>query len=149
MNNKDCFICKKHAGEITNTVPLYEYGLFFVNHLIPNENEVYLGYLFIETKKHIPTLDQLSDEEATGLGILLRNIGKIFITSFDADHVYSFILGDHVPHFHMHVVPRYRGTPKEYWGINIDKWPDAPRGNFDEVNSFCGSFRRLLAGLTG
>ncbi len=31
--------------------------------------------------------------------------------------------------FHVHLVPRYPGTPREYWGMQVDEWPDAPKGD--------------------
>lgn len=38
----------------------------------------------------------------------------------EAEHVYSFVIGDHVPHLHIHFVGRYPGAPREYWGPKVD-----------------------------
>jgi histidine triad (HIT) family protein len=38
-----------------------------------------------------------------------------------AEHVYSFVLGHHVPHLHIHVLPRYPGAPREFWGTRVDE----------------------------
>lgn len=54
-----------------------------------------------------------------------------------AEHVYEFVLGDNVPHFHVHIVPRYPGTPREYWGTRVDEWPDAPGGGPQEIAALC------------
>jgi len=37
-----------------------------------------------------------------------------------------FILGDGVPHVHVHVIGRYPGAPREYRGPGVDEWPDCP-----------------------
>jgi histidine triad (HIT) family protein len=32
-----------------------------------------------------------------------------------AEHVYAQVIGDRVPHLHVHLLPRYPGTPEDYW----------------------------------
>ena len=44
-----------------------------------------------------------------------------------AEHVYSFVFGDGLAHLHVVLAPRYPGTPREYWGVRLREWPDAPR----------------------
>lgn len=51
----------------------------------------------------------------------------------DAEHVYAFVLGDRVPHLHVHLIVRHPGAPKEYWGVRVDEWPDAPKGDEAEI----------------
>jgi diadenosine tetraphosphate (Ap4A) HIT family hydrolase len=60
-------------------------------------------------------------------------------------HIYSFVMGDHVPHLHVHLVPRYPGTPREYWGVRVSEWPNAPRGGVGEIDAVCGRLREALA----
>jgi hypothetical protein len=64
-----------------------------------------------------------------------------------AGHVYAFVLGDHVPHLHVHLVPRYPGAPAEYWGVHVDEWPGAPRGGPAEVQALVSRLRNYLPGL--
>jgi diadenosine tetraphosphate (Ap4A) HIT family hydrolase len=49
------------------------------------------------------------------------------------DHVYAAIVGDEIPHLHVHLLPRYAGTAREYWWDRVDEWPDAPRGGEQAV----------------
>jgi len=58
--------------------------------------------------------------------------------------VYTFVIGDGVPHFHMHVVPRYPGAPREYWGVHVDEWPGAPRGGPPEIVALCARLHLYL-----
>lgn len=59
------------------------------------------------------------------------------------DHVYAFVYGDAVPHLHVHLLGRYPGTPEEYRGASVDEWPDAPRGDAQEVAAYVARLRHL------
>jgi histidine triad (HIT) family protein len=48
-----------------------------------------------------------------------------------------------VPHLHVHLLPPYPGTPREYWWDRVDEWPDAPPGDATEVEELVGAFERL------
>jgi diadenosine tetraphosphate (Ap4A) HIT family hydrolase len=43
------------------------------------------------------------------------------------------VFGDGVSHLHVHLLPRFPGTPREYWGIHVNKWTQARRGNATEI----------------
>ena len=38
------------------------------------------------------------------------------------------MIGDGVPHLHVHLLPRFPGTPRQYWWDKVDEWPQARRG---------------------
>jgi histidine triad (HIT) family protein len=61
-----------------------------------------------------------------------------------AEHVYAQVIGDGVPHLHVHLVARYPGTPREYWWQRIKEWPDARRGWEPEIAEFVGRLRAFL-----
>src|SRR5512136_359424 len=132
----DCFVCRKHRGEVS--VPggaIYEDDLVYAGHAQIREGQTvaYLGYLFVEPQRHTPGLQDLTDMEAQSLGRLVARLGRALVGSAGAEHIYAFVLGDGVPHLHIHVVPRYPGAPREYWGVHVDEWPDAPRGGPQEI----------------
>jgi histidine triad (HIT) family protein len=113
----DCFVCRKHRGEIV--IPggtIYEDALVYAGHVqIREENaDAYLGHLMVEPKRHAPGLADLTDTEAQALGLLVARLSRALKTSEVAEHVYAFVLGDHVAHLHIHLVPRYPGAPREY-----------------------------------
>lgn len=62
-------------------------------------------------------------------------------------HVYSFVLGHHVPHLHIWLVPPYPGTPPEYWPMRLAEWPDAPSGGRSEIEALCSRIRSHLAAI--
>jgi histidine triad (HIT) family protein len=102
----------------------------------------------VEPKRHAPGLADLSDVEAQALGLLVARLSRALKASESAEHVYAFVLGDLVPHLHIHVVPRYPGAPREYWGMHVDEWPEAPRGGPEEMAALCARLRASLEGET-
>ena len=59
--------------------------------------------------------------------------------------MYAAVIGDHLPHLHVHLLPRYPGTPKEYWWDRVDDWPGARRGLEPEITELVGALRAWLA----
>ncbi|MBN2470744.1 MAG: HIT domain-containing protein [Anaerolineae bacterium] len=145
MTEQDCFICRKHAnaGDLPGGA-IYEDDLLFVSHAQAGEQGAYLGYLFIETRRHVAALDGLDVNEAATVGVLAARLAQALKATEGADHVYAFVLGDGAPHFHMHIVPRYPGAPREFYGPRVDEWPEAPRGGPDEVAALVARVRRWL-----
>jgi diadenosine tetraphosphate (Ap4A) HIT family hydrolase len=95
--------------------------------------EVYLGHLFVEPRRHAAELADLTDAEASAVGVASVRLSRGLISVLPAEHVYAAIVGDEVPHLHLHLLPRYFGTPREYWWDRVDEWPDAPRGDEQAV----------------
>ena len=71
---------------------------------------------FIETKRHIPEISELTESEAKMIGLFTQRISKALMETLGMIHVYSFVIGDGVPHVHVHVIGRYPNAPREYWG---------------------------------
>ncbi len=101
---------------------------------------VYLGHLVVEPRRHVPGLADLTEAEAAALGQWAANAAK----ALRAEHVYSSIVGHQVDHLHLHLVPRYPGTPREYWWPRLDEWPDAPLGGNAEVTQLVGEIQARL-----
>ncbi len=140
----DCYICKKHNGSIESCGEIYKDDLLAIYHLEPGSGEVYLGYLFIELRRHIEGLGDMNDVEATAIGKMMQRISKLLREHYAVEHVYAHVIGDHVPHLHIHIIPRYQGAPREYWGIKTDEWPDAPHGGKDRILVFCNEMKHFL-----
>jgi histidine triad (HIT) family protein len=147
MTDLDCFICRKHRGQTTTPgTPIFQDELLFAGHVDfpPGEDRVYLGYLMVEPRRHAPGLADLTVAEAQALGLLVTRLSRALKACEAAEHVYAFVLGDAVPHLHVHLVPRYPGASRAHWGVHVDEWPDAPRGNAAAVTSVCLRLRRYL-----
>ena len=143
---RDCSVCDKHRGAVE--VPggaIYDDEHLFVSHLWhPGAASAYLGYLFVEPRRHVPGLGDLTPEEGAAVGSLLARLARTLREVEGAEHVYAAVIGHHVPHLHVHVAPRYPGTPEEYWWTRLLEWPDAPRGGPDAVAEVARRVRARL-----
>lgn len=115
-----------------------------LGHVLPDspgaDGRVYLGHLVVEPRRHVPGLADLTADEAAALGCWAVRAAK----ALQAEHVYSSVVGHQIDHLHLHVVPRYPGTPREYWWPRLDEWPDAPLGGLPEVTRVVDEIRTRL-----
>lgn len=147
-SDPDCFICRKHRGEIVLPGGAIEQDdLVYAGHaqIRPGQSTAYLGYLMAEPKRHVTGLEGLTEEEARALGSLVARLSRALVATEGADHIYAFVLGDAVSHMHVHVVARYPGAPAEYRGPRVDEWPEAPRGGPAEIEAVCERMRDWLS----
>jgi diadenosine tetraphosphate (Ap4A) HIT family hydrolase len=143
----DCLVCRKHRGELT--VPggsIYQDDLISISHaqLIGEEKDHYLGHIFVESQRHVPELADLTEREAQAIGLYISRVARALLQAEGMEHVYSFFVGDGVPHVHIHVIGRRPGAPREYWGPKVDEWPDAPRGGEAEIAQVADRLREYL-----
>ncbi len=139
-----CPICEKHRGEGPLLgEPVYENESVLAFHAPVDAVGGYLGYLFVETKRHARGIADLSDDEACAAALAVSRLARA-LESAGAENVYAMVF-NHIPHHHVHVVARYPGTPRDYWGQRVVEWADAPRGGEAEVASLCRRLRAALA----
>lgn len=142
----DCFICNKHTGNIeTSGVTIYEDEYVYVGHIDRVGKPNYLGHLMIDLKRHVPTLGDMNMDEAMAFGKIMARVSKALMETEKAEHIYSLVSGNSVPHLHTHLVPRYPNTPKQYWGPNdVYDWDNAPMGDNNEVIKLCTRVKNYL-----
>lgn len=104
IKTSECLVCRKHKGEID--IPggiIYENDLIFISHaqLWGNEKEHYLGHVFVESKRHVAELAELTDQEAQAIGLFTSRVAKALLHTESMEHVYTFFIGDGVPHVHI------------------------------------------------
>lgn len=131
--NSECIICKKqHSADFQF---IYKSDQFVVSHFPTDESRplLYKGHLFIEAARHITSYAQLNLSEANELGGLLQKSVRMLEKHLGAEHVYSYTIGHVAPHLHIHLVPRYKGTPEEFWDRKLYDWPEGPRVNQQEI----------------
>ena len=105
----------------------------------------YLGHLLVEPTRHAYGMADLNEPEAAAVGVAASRCARALKASEGAEHVYLAVLGHHMPHLHVHLIPRYPGTPREYWSpLRLDEWPDALRGGPDEVAVVVARLRGAL-----
>lgn len=146
--NDDCFICRKHRGQIS--LPggaLYTDDIVFVSHasIGKGQETTYLGALLIEPRRHVAEMGDLDDDEAQRIGLLTSRFSRALCRTAGAEHVYLFVLGHKADHLHLWLVPRYPGTPREYWGQRVDEWPNAPKGDETEIANLVARLKSAVA----
>jgi histidine triad (HIT) family protein len=148
----ECFVCRKHRerGPLLPGGPVGEDELVIVSHLTPAApgragGPVYLGHLFVEPRRHAPGLADLTDAEARAVGWWCTQASRALREAAGAEHVYAAVIGDNATHLHVHLLPRYPGTPREYWWDRVDEWPGARRGTEPEITGLVASLRGYLA----
>ena len=102
----DCFICRKHNGQ--ETAPpggyIYKDEHWMICHA--PEKLGPLGTLFIESRRHFLDYSEMTEEESTSLGKVMKKIYHALRLHTDAERIYQVTLMDGVPHFHSWLVPR-------------------------------------------
>ena len=135
MRKPSCLICQKHRGEGPLTGPvIYQDELLHIAHRASGP----LGYAFIETQRHVPAMDELTDVEAHAVGRMRSRLARGLRSELDVKWVHSFVAGIAVPHFHEHVLVRYAETPEQYeWH---QQWPNAPQGDIPALTERLGAY---------
>ncbi|MCP9484835.1 MAG: HIT domain-containing protein [Gaiellaceae bacterium MAG52_C11] len=143
----DCLVCREVAGEVElpgGCLIDEEHVLAF--HVPPSEQypRPYLGHMLLVTRRHAPGFEDLTDAEAAGIGVATATLARA-LRAAGADHVFSSRIGTGVPHLHVHVVPRWPGTPDHVRWYEVDEWEGARRGGPAEVASFAAELAPSLA----
>lgn len=146
-NEKTCFICRKHRdGNGAPDGAVYVDDLVFTGHAAIGEDGALplLGHYLVEPKRHVGGIGDLKAAEAQAVGLQITRTGHALLAATGAEHIYVFVLGHHIDHLHVHIVPRYPGTPRAYWGLRVDEWPEAPRGSEQAIIELNKSMRERL-----
>jgi histidine triad (HIT) family protein len=131
-----CAICAKHRD---TGAAVFADEHVVVSHLA-GEQDVYLGYLFVETRRHVAELGDLEPGEAAAVGRAAQRASAA-LQRAGAEHVYAAVIGHGIAHFHLHLIARWPDTPREFWWVRVDEWPGAPRGDAAAVAAFVERLR--------
>lgn len=141
----NCLFCDQAADP--SQVPggaIYEDELLYATQAYDGEEPVYLGNLRIVTKRHVPTLADLTDDEARALGLLVARLGRALVACVGAERIYAHTFSEAIHHLHVYVTARYPGVPEAYWRWAVTDRPDAPRGGTAEVAALSERLRAYL-----
>lgn len=123
MNNNDCIFCKIIKGEIPSN-KVYEDRNFLVFLDIKPVNH---GHLLVTPKKHIVWMQEAEDKIIAEIFKLSKRMMLALKKGLKCDYVQVSIIGNEVPHFHVHLIPRYKSDnfksypTKDYKDIETKK----------------------------
>ncbi|HZT97093.1 MAG TPA: HIT family protein [Chloroflexota bacterium] len=144
----DCVFCDVvQSPNSSSDLIVYQDDLVLAAHVLDHEGATYLGQLLLQTKRHVPGYAELTDGEAVAAGLALTRVARALKACTAAEKIYAFTFAEVVPHLHTYVTSRYRGTPVEYWRMNVQQWPDAPRGDRQAVGALCERLRTALGSV--
>ncbi len=110
-----CYMCEVVAGR--SEKPFVEETEQTVT--LVNWYQFELGQVYVISKRHAPTILDLTDEEAIPVIHAVRRTADALVRAYDPDGINliqnnGVVAGQAAPHFHMHVVPRRKVG--SHWG---------------------------------
>jgi histidine triad (HIT) family protein len=105
MENINCIFCKIANGEIPKTF-IYKDEKFLVFLDIKPVSD---GHLIIIPKKHVVWMQEVDDETISSIFVLAKKMMLAIKNGLPCDYVQVGIVGNEVPHFHIHLIPRHEG----------------------------------------
>jgi diadenosine tetraphosphate (Ap4A) HIT family hydrolase len=144
----DCLVCREQRGEVE--LPggaLVDDALVFAFHVPPLEvsPRPYLGHLLVTSKRHVDHFGDLTPSEAARVGVVAAELAGVLRRMEAVERVFSAVIGTGVPHFHLHLLARYAGTPAGVRWFESDEWEGAPHGDRDEIAAFVERLRAACA----
>lgn len=137
MKDNDCIFCKLASGEIpTNSI--YEDDMFRV---ILDAAPASKGHALIIPKEHYRNIYEI-DEEAAGEAMKLAKkmaahmTEKLNCDGFNLLQNNGEVAGQTVFHFHLHLIPRYKGMKND----DILMW-EHETFTEDEMKEICSSLK--------
>ncbi len=104
-----CVLCRGPDGDSElGRVQVWEDPLWRVTTTRRGE---LLGFSYLEPKRHIPYITDLTGDEASTLGTVLARTTKVLRAATGTEIVYVYVFGDGVPHLHLHLAPHRTGDP--------------------------------------
>lgn len=105
----ECLSCrlirKRNKGDAPYWDNIYRSDYWDVVHAY---NTSYLGWLVLVARRHIEALDEMTSDEASDLGALIREVSLALKrhTGCQKTYVMQFAESADHPHVHFHIVPR-------------------------------------------
>jgi diadenosine tetraphosphate (Ap4A) HIT family hydrolase len=96
--------------------------------------------------RHIVEPTELTPDEAEAFWRELLTVGRAIERAFEPVKVNYNILGNSVPHLHVHVIPRYGDDPRPEWPFPFPEEPPPPFPD-DEVRADAARLREAIAGI--
>ena len=124
-----CITCEMIAARDAGAAPLWDciHRAQFWD-VVHSYNTALPGWLVLVVRRHIESIDELSEAEAVELGVLLRRVSIALkdITGCVKTYVVQFAEAAGHPHVHFHVVPRMADQPDERRSTRVFGYLDVP-----------------------
>jgi histidine triad (HIT) family protein len=143
-----CLVCGEVGGDIPvpgGPLEQSEQVCVFHSPIVEPATDVFAGYLFVAPRRHAPGFADLTDAEAVSMGRALTRWSRA-LERAGAEQVYVLQIGHRVRHLHVHLVPRWPGTPEDVAWTSVDEWPGARRGDLALATDVVRQLRQADSG---
>jgi len=120
---ESCIFCKIAKGEIPCHKIFEDKNFLAFLDIQPVSH----GHILIIPKKHIIWMQEADDKTISDIFKLTKKMMLALKNGLKCDFVQESVVGNEVPHFHIHLIPRYNGDhfrnfpTKEYKELEADK----------------------------
>ncbi len=150
MKMNQCYTCtllaQRDAGQSPPWDCIYRGQYWDVVH---SYNTALLGWLVLVARRHMEAIDEMTEDEAVELGLLMRRVSVALkeITGCVKTCVIQFAEMAEHPHVHFHIVPRMADQPENRRGAKIFGYLGVPvqeRVSEDVMNELAAKVQSIL-----
>lgn len=150
---KRCKTCELINRRNTGEAPLWDsiHRTQFWD-IVHSYNTALPGWLVLVVRRHIEAIDELTDDEATELGSLVRRVSIALkeVTGCIKTYVVQFAEHEDHPHVHFLVVPRMADQPEDRRSTKIFGYlgvPEEERVTEARMNEVSAKIQGILRSL--
>jgi len=146
-----CATCARAAARDTGSAPDWDCIVRSAHwDLVHAYDSRLLGWMVLAARRHITSVAELTTDEATELGLAVRDVSLALTTVMGAAKTYIVQFAEHPnhPHVHVHVVARLADHPPAWIGPGVFGALGAPedeRVSEADMNDLAERLRRALA----
>ena len=151
----NCFSCELTARRDKGKAPLWD-NIYRTQYwdVVHNYDTALPGWLVLVARRHMAAVAELSEAEATEMGILIRNVSLALQEVTDCQKTYVMQFADHPqhPHVHIHIVPRMKDQPDNRRGPRVMAYTgvaEDERVDEAQMNTIGEQIRQLLLSMEG
>lgn len=127
---EDCIFCKIVKGKVPATVVHEDDNSIAFLDIQPTAK----GHVLVIPKTHIVTMTDASNHDISEIFALVKNLMTRMKSNLPCDYVQISVVGEQVPHFHIHLIPRYHND-------NFPSWPTTKYESADEMTSYANKIK--------
>lgn len=127
----DCIFCKIVKGELPST-KVYEDSNFLA---FMNIYPATKGHTLIVPKNHIRWMQDADDSVVKDIFVLTKQLMQKIKAELACEYVQVTVLGEQVPHFHIHLIPRYKND-------TVPSWTAIQYDSTDEMQQFAEKLKQ-------
>ena len=130
----DCIFCKIINKEIPSHIIYEDKKLVCFLDI----NPVNQGHILLIPKKHYEMMEDVPDDLLSNLFITTKKLMVVLKKAMNAEYVILSVVGIDVPHFHIHLIPRYKKD-----GL-ANFWPTKKYSSEQEAKEIAAKIKTLL-----